>query len=199
MPEARLPFRGFVAVALPESIRSEAAAVVDRLRGAAEVRWTAMANFHLTLKFLGNVSPQALPELTGGLAAVAREAAPFSIALGGAGAFPRPERPQVVWIGLTAGQEALADLAARVDVACARAGFAAEQRPYRAHLTLGRVKNPPGVAPAGGLPARLRALGDVALGSARVESLELMQSTLTPRGPIYSVVETFVLARATSP
>jgi RNA 2',3'-cyclic 3'-phosphodiesterase len=194
MPEPRAPFRGFLAVPLPEDVREQAAAVVERLRGAGEVRWTATANFHLTLKFLGEVAPRVLPELTAGLAEAARATGPFDVELGGAGAFPRMDRPQVVWIGLTAGQEALAELAGRVEAACARAGFPRDERPFRAHLTLGRVKSTPGGSPAGELPARLRALGDVTLGAARVEAFDLMQSTLTPRGPIYSIVETFALS-----
>jgi RNA 2',3'-cyclic 3'-phosphodiesterase len=144
----------------------------------------------LTLKFLGNVEPRALPALAAGLAGVARTAVPFEIELQGAGAFPRMDRPQVVWIGAASGKEALAVLAAGVESACAGAGFAREERPFRAHLTLGRVKPASG---AGGLPARLRALGDVSLGAARVERFELMRSTLTPRGPVYSVVESFLL------
>jgi 2'-5' RNA ligase len=190
MPEPPTPFRGFVAVPLPETIRNEAAAVVERLRGCAEVRWTATANLHLTLKFLGNVEPRVLPALAAGLAGVARTAVPFEIELQGAGAFPRVDRPQVVWIGVVGGQEALAALAAGVDRACADAGFSREERPFRAHLTLGRVKPASG---AGDLPARLRSLCDVPLGAARIERFELMQSTLTPRGPVYSVVESFLL------
>jgi 2'-5' RNA ligase len=193
MPEPG--FRGFVAVPLPEAVRAQAAAVVERLRGAGEVRWTATANFHLTLKFLGEVAPRVLPELTAGLTDVARAGAPFTVELGGAGAFPRLDRPQVVWIGLRAGQEALAELAGRVEAVCARAGFPREERPFSAHLTLGRVKSAPGAAPAGELPARLRALGDISLGAVRVDAFDLMQSTLTPRGPIYSVIESFALDR----
>jgi 2'-5' RNA ligase len=196
MPEPPTPFRGFVAVPLPEAIRYQAAAVIERLRGAGEVRWTATANFHLTLKFLGDVEPRVLPDLAAGLAAVTRRAAPFDIQLGGVGAFPRVDRPQVVWIGVAAGQEALAALAAGVECACVHAGFTREERPFHAHLTLGRVKSTSGT---GDLPARLRSLGDVPLGAARIERFDLMQSTLTPRGPIYSVVKSFLLESVKDP
>jgi 2'-5' RNA ligase len=187
MPDS---FRGFVALPLPTAVREGAAGIVERLR-CDDLRWTATENFHLTLKFLGEVPPARLTALTVALGRAAAEAAPFDFALRGLGAFPRPERPQVIWIGVAEGETAMAALAARVEAACAAVGFPAEERPFRAHLTLGRTRGDRGAPPPRGLTERLRAMGAVDLGFVRADHFNLMQSDLSPRGPIYRVVETY--------
>jgi 2'-5' RNA ligase len=196
MPEATSSFRGFVAVMLPDPILDAADAIIQQMRGAGgEVRWTAKANLHLTLKFLGNVRQDLVPALREQLAEAAATTAPFEIALGGLGAFPRWERPQVIWAGVSSGFDALAALATRVEKGCARVGFEEEGRPYRAHLTLGRLKEARGNAAARALRSRAEALGSASIGAITVEAIHLVQSTLTPRGSIYTVLETFELAR----
>lgn len=72
------------------------------------------------------------------MASVAHAAAPFTVRLAGAGAFPRPSAPRTLWIGVVDGAQPLADLAARLDDALASSGWHRETRPYRAHLTLAR-------------------------------------------------------------
>lgn len=189
-------FRGFVALPLPPEMREQAAAVVERLRAAGEVRWTAAENLHLTLKFLGHVPHSLVPELAARLGEVARAAAPFEFEVGGLGAFPRVERPQVVWVGVTAGEAALARLAADVEAACAGVGFAPEGRPFRAHITLGRARAGRGAEGGRGLARALQAAGPVALGRARADRFHLMKSELTPRGSLYTVMATFELGKS---
>jgi 2'-5' RNA ligase len=192
-------FRGFVALPLPREVRERAGAVVERLRAGADVRWTTTENFHLTLKYLGPVPRGSLPELNAALDEAAGASSPFSLSLGGLGAFPRLDRPQVIWIGVTGGDEPLGALAARVEAACVGVGFSPEERSFRGHLTLGRRRDARGGLPARQtrnglpLPERLRATGSVDLGRFAVDRFHLMQSDLTGISPIYTVVSTFQL------
>jgi RNA 2',3'-cyclic 3'-phosphodiesterase len=183
-------FRGFVAVLLPDALREAAAQVAAPLRGLGDVKWVAAENYHLTLKFLGQVPVAVAPGLGRSLQHAAAHLEPFRLELAGLGAFPTLGRPQTIWIGAGDGREALERLASAVEAACSEQGFKREERPFHAHLTLGRVNSPVG---RDVLAARLRSGAVGSLGAFAVESVHLMRSRLLPRGPIYSVEETFSL------
>jgi 2'-5' RNA ligase len=183
-------FRGFVAVLLPDDLRAAVARVAEPLRAVSGVKWVAAENYHLTLKFLGSVPRSGAGALGESLRRVAEGARAFRVELAGLGAFPSSARPQTVWIGIAAGRELLEALARATDGACSGHGFAKEERPFHAHLTLGRVQAPMGRE---ALAATLRAGVAESIGGFDVDALYLMKSTLLPRGPVYSVEETFPL------
>lgn len=169
---------------LPEAVRAALAAEIARLRSTArDVSWIAPDNLHLTLKFLGSVTPDRLAEVEVALARVARGARPFELAVRGLGAFPTSSRPRVLWAGAAAGGEAWTVLAKDVDDALVALGFEREARAYSPHVTLGRVKAP---RPDPSLAAAIEAGGRHDFGLVRVERLELMRSDLSPRGARYS-------------
>jgi 2'-5' RNA ligase len=178
-----------VSVELPDALREAVAAhFASEGRRIAGVRWVAPCNLHLTLKFLGDVAEGRLPELRTALMAAAAGASPFTLALHGAGAFPSPERPRVIWVGAGAGSAELTALALSVEAALTPLGFAPEDRPFSPHLTVGRVSyRPPD-------PAPLRRLIDSARGREwgewLVPAVHLMRSELFPKGPIYSILQT---------
>jgi RNA 2',3'-cyclic 3'-phosphodiesterase len=127
--------RAFLAVVPPPSVRTwtesvtESATESARALGAG-LRWTRSEQRHLTVKFLGPV-----PDLDPRADAFAQSflpIPPFSLSLGGGGAFPDPRRASVLWIGVREGSDALAALAARV--------AEPDDRPYRGHVTLARTK-----------------------------------------------------------
>lgn len=128
--------------------------MVDRLRGddgvagAARVRWAVSDNLHLTMRFLGPTAPDRVPDAAAAAEEAAGGQAPFTVRLAGAGAFPSPERPRIVWLGIERGAAELTALAARLDQALAARGWAPAGRPFRAHLTLGRSDGVPGAAAA---------------------------------------------------
>ena len=125
----------FVAVVPPEVVLDaleRATAAVD----ATRVRRTTRAQWHLTLQFLGDVAD--LDAVAGVLAPLSVSAG--SVRLGGAGAFPKVRRAQVLWVGAAEGDEYLATLAGEVAARLAPLGFDAENRRYHAHLTLGRTR-----------------------------------------------------------
>ncbi len=185
------PVRCFVAVAVEGQAAGALLACQSELKACgAGVRWTAPEQMHLTLKFLGEVPPAMVTAARAALAPVCAQAAPFTLTLAGLGAFPNPARAQVVWAGVTDGREALTRLAAAVEAALVPAGMPREMRPFRPHLTLGRVREG-GLTPP--LVQRLTAGAGYSFGSTRVDEVIFMHSRLTPRGPIYTPLAIFAL------
>lgn len=177
--------RSFVAVELSEESRRLCAALQERLRrGVTGVKWVEPEQFHLTLKFLGDVPRGDVPRVSEALEAAAARLEPFTLSLRGAGAFPNQRRARVVWIGVEQGAEELRRAAAAVEEALGPLGYPPEDRPFRAHLTVGRVREP---GPSPRLEESLRALSQEVCGESLIGHLTLFASKLTPKGPIYTV------------
>jgi 2'-5' RNA ligase len=184
--------RLFVAVHLPDEMKEElhtsfSGAVKRRVRG---LRFPPPANVHVTLKFLGETDEGLIPGIEEALKTIAEKAGPFTMSVGGAGAFPDVRRPRVVWAGVKDGREELAKLANAVENLLEPLGFEPERRPFRGHITVARVKN----------PAAAKAVGDIVaanegrdFGSFEVESFSLVKSELKPDGAVYSDVARFEL------
>ncbi len=184
--------RAFVAVLLSDEVRAALAQEVDRLRSIAPaVGWVRPENLHLTLKFLGHVSPETLARVEAGLAEAVADQNPLALAFAGLGAFPSIERPRVVWAGVVEGDEALVTLQARIEVTLAGQEIPREERPFHPHLTLGRVREPRQARP---LVSALRTREKVPFGSQKVSAIHLMRSDLHPHGARYTIVRAFPLA-----
>lgn len=147
------------------------------------VKWARPDSIHLTLKFLGEVSSDILPQLEAAALRACEPTLPFILQVAGAGAFPGLNRPQVVWIGVSDPSQSLPDVAARLNALAAPLGIPSEKRPYRPHLTLGRVRSE---GPAPELAGRIRGLEGLVGPSFNVERLVLMESVLKPSGAQYS-------------
>jgi len=161
--------RAFLAIPLPSQLAEELAAVG---RGIAGLRAQRAPTIHLTIRFLGDVDD---PEPVAAAAAeVAGRHAPFDVSLVGVSAFPDTRRPRVVWVGLGEGEEAAKALARDIEAAVAGLGFAPEERPWSAHVTLGRFRDRPPKPPLFD-PER-------AFGRFRAEKLVLFESVLSPKG-----------------
>ena len=141
--------RLFIAVPLPEETRRSIEALVGGVRLAPEpavgerrdahdVRWVRMDGLHVTLRFLGPTDPARLDYARAAVSATAAGVQPFEVGLAGAGAFPNPARPRVLWLGLGRGLAELNALTARVASALAERGWPHDDRPVRPHLTLAR-------------------------------------------------------------
>jgi len=181
--------RLFVAAPLPESFRRELAAHVRRHTGGAGLpgRVVPVDNWHLTLRFLGDTSRDAHDRLVAALAA-ADMGASFDLELGALGAFPRPERARVLWIGAGEGRERLVALAAIAESAAVAAGFAPERRPFSAHLTLSRLKPERDVSP---IVAAVSPFGS----RTAIDEIVLYRSHLRREGAEYEALRRFPLAR----
>jgi 2'-5' RNA ligase len=178
-----------VAVRPPDEVLEAVAAAVAIGRPVVDgLRWAGREQWHLTLQFLGPLA--RLAPVIDGLAAAVRERSAFPVRLGGAGAFPKPGRARVVWIGAADGGDDLVGLAGAVSAALGPLGYEPD-RALRPHLTLARLKVPGDVGPV------LAALGPGAVGEAfTVAEVVLYQSRLSGQGPAYSVLERFPLRGA---
>ncbi len=102
------------------------------------VRWVRLDGLHVTLRFLGPTLPERFPGVESAVEAAATGVTPFGVRIAGAGAFPRPDQPRTLWLGMTDGAPAIADLARSLDEMLVRAGWDPDPRPGRVHLTLAR-------------------------------------------------------------
>lgn len=181
------PSRVFIAIEIPLPIRQAIHAQTESLRaalGRGLVRWVPVENMHLTLKFIGDVSPaqlDALAQMTTAEAACA----PFSMEVGGLGSFPTPRRARVIWIGIHA-PAALTSLQRGLESAAARLGCEAEERPFSPHLTIGRVKQPVSAGDRQKVHAALEETRLGPLGRADVTAVHLFKSDLKPSGAEYT-------------
>ena len=176
--------RAFVAVDAAEELRAPIEALQDRLRSAgADVKWVDSHQFHITLKFLGDVAVGDVAAVVDAVKGAVASVPSFQMCLHGVGAFPSARQPRAVWIGATDGADAMAELAKAVDDALSPLGFERERRPFRSHLTLGRVRSDRGIV---SLARRLNEEQHTAIGTMRVQQVVVMRSVLTPKGPIYT-------------
>ncbi|MFQ5699557.1 MAG: RNA 2',3'-cyclic phosphodiesterase [Myxococcota bacterium] len=136
--------RAFIALELSEeALRATTLAIRSLQAWAPEgIRWTPPEARHLTLKFLGDLDAELVPRLQAGIASRIAHEPPFGIQLAGLGAYPDARAARVVWLGVSKGAGPLARLARRIDAAAKRLGVARERRPFQAHVTLGRLRQP---------------------------------------------------------
>jgi len=181
--------RAFFAWALPEAVRAEIAEQVRALRARPNgdaVRWVRSEGYHVTLRFLGNVALPLVPELVEGARQALQGAKPFAVRLGPPQAFPSARRPRVIVLALEPEVE-LAALAERIEAAVVRSGLRPEKRRFRAHVTLGRLRNQK--LPELGLPS-------FGSGSLAVNEVVLLQSDLGRDGSRYTPLAHLPLAAA---
>ncbi len=189
--------RLFVAVNLPPEERRRAWEAAQPLRAAHfPVRWAAEQSLHLTLRFLGEVEAERVGPIGEALSGAVRAVRPFSVGVGGVGAFPSLGRPRVVWLGIER-HPALELLANDVELALMGLSFEPELRPFSPHLTLGRAERsarPAAFKEFPGLSA-----GIAYEGTTVVESVDLMQSILGPHGATYAVLSRAPLGAGEKP
>ena len=178
--------RAFVAVEIPEDVRAALDAVQERLRQQlVRARWVRSGSMHLTLKFLGDIPAAQVAGVADALREAARGHAALRLSAAGIGAFPGLRRPRILWTGFSGETEPLADLQRSVEEGLAALGFPREERPFRAHLTIGRFSGP--VAP-GPLGEALKAFATASFGEFAVQELVLFQSELKPSGAVYTAL-----------
>ena len=176
--------RLFIAIPLSDPLHEALDALQADLRAASgPVSWVKPRNIHLTLKFLGEVSPTREGAVREAMEEAVAGVSPFTLRAGGSGVFPGERNPRVLWVGLPAGGPEAAALAARLEAACAARAFPREDRPFRSHLTLGRVRARTGLEAT---MRRLQAHAGEDLGEMRAERIVLFESRLHPAGAIYT-------------
>jgi 2'-5' RNA ligase len=182
--------RLFIAIEIPESIRTAFAALLKDFRALApQLKWVRPENLHVTLKFLGETDPPKLGPLQGVLSGV-RSPEPVNLEFRGLGFFPNEKRPRVFWAGMESSAN-LKTLAADIDQTVHHLGFPLEERPHAPHLTLARISLP--IIP----PKLLQAINvksGQSFGSIRTTEFHLIESKLKPTGAEYTTLQSFHFA-----
>ena len=138
-------WRMFCAFELPEAVRARISEHSQKVRETvpdAAASWSRPENIHLTVKFFGNVDQAKVPAISDAAERVVKAFSPVQIEVGKTGVFPRPSRPQVLWIGIEDPSGGLAKLQKQLEDEFAREGFAKEDRAFRPHLTIARIRKP---------------------------------------------------------
>lgn len=178
--------RLFIALTLPSAVRDVLATLPRKLAG---VSWTPPEQWHLTLRFLGDVPVQQTGRVVEQLGTVHVE--PFLLPVEGVGTFPPNRPPRVVWVGTGSGHPRLFQLRQRIDDAVLTAGINLDVRTFHPHVTLARCNE--NVGP--GLSQWQHDHRDFVAPPFRVEAFELYASELRPAGAIHTVVRSFSLQR----
>ena len=183
--------RAFIAIEVPEEIHVALRERQAALRAAAPLSeadvWPKLPeNIHLTLKFLGEISERQAAQVTEALEAFA-PFGKFPIEVKGFGFFPNAHRPRVFWVGVQAPPD-LEQLAARVEGAMEKLGFAREERAFTPHLTLARFRSP---RPQPALASWIEQHGQLALGRFEVAEFFLFSSKLLPQGAQHQKIARF--------
>jgi 2'-5' RNA ligase len=177
--------RVFCAIPLPAEVRLGLDAKVRQHTLPGKV--APPENWHLTLRFLGSIDEVTLQRFVAQLDAVDLGTR-FSMALGSMGAFPNPKRATVLWLGVPRGSDELSELALTCEEAVQAAGMPPEDRPFRPHLTLSRIRPPADVS------SLIQAFGDTGI-AWRCETMVVYRSRSGPGGPRYEPLEVFDLRR----
>jgi 2'-5' RNA ligase len=186
--------RLFVACEVPEDARETIGGIIETLksRSGNAVRWIRPDGVHVTLKFLGEVHVKQLPAVKLAIQEAVVGHSPFELEYSNIGTFGGREGLRLMWVGIAGDVLRLEALVRAVNAALAVVGFEPERRPFRPHLTLGRVRDE--------IPTRQRAEIEVAVGKMdvpptgwRTTQVSLMRSRLTTQGAIYEVLATFPL------
>lgn len=198
IPEPSQPakqLRLFVALETPEDLKARLRALQaelrDRLRGS-EISWTKPEQIHLTLRFLGGVSDVSVPELAESLRANLAGMRSFQVRAKGIGCFPGPRRPRVIWVGLSGDLQEMESVQKAVAHACGSFTDEAEEKEFRPHLTIARVK---ALGPGDGavLVESCDRWAEEAFGAWTVREVLLYRSVLGAGGAKHTVLASFPL------
>ena len=184
--------RAFIALDLPAGVKTALAKVQQELKiFKLKAKWVDFGGLHITLKFLGNIPPNRVIEISALIDEVGRRHPAFNITLDQIGAFPKIDYPRVIWVGVTQGREKIAAIAQNLESILEKIGLAREKRAFHAHVTLGRLKSPQART---GLKEGVVKLQDSINLSLPVDKITLFKSTLSPAGAEYTPLHQAKLA-----
>jgi RNA 2',3'-cyclic 3'-phosphodiesterase len=182
--------RLFIAAHPPDAVLRGLADLSRSLASRGDgVRWVKAEGIHLTLKFLGNTDEVMVPAIGRAAAECARGVGNIPLTVGGLGVFPDMKRPRVIWVGLSGDIARLSAVRDALEDVCFALGFEKEGRAFRAHLTLGRVRDRLTVDTI----KKIEESRTVVLGDMVVDGIELIKSDLSPSGAVYTTLSRYPL------
>lgn len=189
--------RLFIAIPVPAEVRDQIGRAQSRLQRSSPpgaVRWARADQFHITLKFLGDVLAAQIPELQGRLPPICAACPPLPLSAGGIGFFPNDRKPRVIWTGARDAEGRMADLHRQIDEAAAAClGPGERGETFTGHITLGRFKpgHPAAISRIMAIAADLRSRH---FGDWIAAEVELVQSDLGSNGTTHVVIARFPLS-----
>ncbi len=174
--------RLFIAMPLSENVEKALEKIIFVFsREEARVKWVDPKNIHLTLKFLGESDKKLIPSISDAISRAAQKYGKVTGFIDSVGGFPNLKRPRVIWAGFSKPVDILARIAGEIEDEMVPLGFEKENRPFKSHLTLGRVKDSRWL---GNLPEVINGY-QVVPEKVEFDRIVLFKSTLTLKGPIY--------------
>ena len=178
--------RCFLAIELPDRIKQQLATLQQTLQAQTTgIRWVRSEQIHLTVKFLGEVADGLVPQVGQVIADVVSRHASFDLHVKNVGCFPSRGSARVAWVGLGDLPQTLVDLHKETETALTDLGFARENRPFKPHLTIGRINDP---RTGYDIRRHIERRKDFEAGSFPVSELVLFQSVLQRTGPIHTPI-----------
>lgn len=187
--------RLFIALPIPDPVKDEIERVQDELRAVLppkSVRWTKREQFHLTLRFLGQVSSQRVPALTGAVRVACSEFAALKLRAERIGCFPSLRFPRVVWVWVHDDAEQLVRLQRNIELAVGDFAEREDDKAFTGHVTIARI-NSVKRAQAEGLAKLAHALVERRFGEWTADEVRLMRSELLQSGSVHTVLGRFAL------
>lgn len=191
-------WRLFLAVPLPENVRAEIEDISTRLQKGVQFTrsrpsWVNVHSIHLTLAFLGNTPQARVEPIREAAARVAAAFSPLRIEIKRLGVFPDWHHPRVLWAGMRERTHQLETMQRALSDALAPIGFQPDNKPFRPHLTLARIKSLTGIE---ALRSIVESHQDYRVTPFEAGELVLFRSELHPAGAIHTPLGRFAFSAA---
>jgi RNA 2',3'-cyclic 3'-phosphodiesterase len=180
--------RLFIAVQIPPDQIEKITNISDYFQSQVppkSMKWVDPANLHITVKFLGETPREKIEQIQTILEQSVRSLTPFELSIEGLGMYPHDRQPRTIWLGIE-GSEPLVAYHEQLDDALSLAGFEKDKKPLSPHLTLARVRDRMDRDTVHQIGSTLSQFKVDSLGTLKVNEIKLIESKLTPKGPIYT-------------
>ncbi len=185
--------RAFLAIEPPEDILQKISDLQEKLKQeiSGRLSWTRPQGQHLTLKFFGDISKENINNICAAVQKRTVSEQKLNLKVEKLGVFPDARKPRVLWCGITGDVENLTNFQKKLDGDFSAIGFPAEDRSFKAHLTLARIKDSRDMT---GMSEALKKHDSFKAGEFIADKLFLFQSNLSPQGAVYTKLAEFALS-----
>lgn len=182
--------RAFLAIPLAPYFGESVAPLIKKCRETwPEIRWVQPFQIHITLHFFGSLNSNEITLVSQCASPIANRTTPFAVFLQDIGGFPDLRHPKVIWMDVRGEVKTLCDLQEGLEERLRKTGFECERRPFRPHLTLGRIKQKKAIF-------GLDSISFDPTATKQIREMVLFKSTLSTQGPSYEAIKTYPFSAA---